>query len=114
MDQSRVLVLGFAFKENCRDVRNTKVFDIVTHLEKLNITVDVYDPLTDPREIKEMYGITAISEPGLGKYDAVILAVAHDEFKSMTASEIAMITHERSVVYDLKYVLPAECVTMRL
>jgi UDP-N-acetyl-D-galactosamine dehydrogenase len=99
---SKVLVLGFTFKENCPDVRNTKVIDIVRNLEEYNADVTVHDPWADPTIAKHEYGIELHNNLPEGKFDAVILAVAHNEFNSL---DITKITNGSKVVYDVKGVL---------
>jgi len=105
VDGARVLVMGLAFKENCPDLRNTRVVDIVKELKDYNCEVDVYDPWVDAKEAEHEYGITPVTTPSPGTYDAMVLAVAHDEFKQMTATEIRALGKADHVLYDLKYVL---------
>ena len=102
---SRVLVMGLAFKENCPDLRNTRIVDIVRELGEYNIEVDVYDPWVDPAEAEREYGITPVAAPGAGAYDGIILAVAHEQFASMGAPAIRALCKPESILYDLKYVL---------
>ena len=111
---SRTLVLGLTFKENCPDVRNTKVVDIVTELESYGSNVDVWDPWVDAAEAKREYGIDLISAPGKGAYDVVVIAVAHDQFRKLGEQGIRAFGKETSVLYDIKYVLPADAVDERL
>ncbi len=112
--KARALVLGLAFKENCPDVRNTKVVDIVSELGSYGTAVDVHDPWCDADEAKHEYGIDLVAEPEKGAYDVIIIAVGHDEFKAMGASGIKAFGKDISVLYDIKYVLPAELVDDRL
>jgi UDP-N-acetyl-D-galactosamine dehydrogenase len=112
--RSRSLILGLTFKENCPDVRNTKVVDIVTELESYGSSVDVWDPWVDAAEAKTEYGIDLITEPEKGAYDVVVIAVAHDQFKKLGEQGIREFGKETSVVYDIKYVLPAGVVDDRL
>ncbi|MGV2864896.1 Vi polysaccharide biosynthesis UDP-N-acetylglucosamine C-6 dehydrogenase TviB [Achromobacter sp. ESBL13] len=106
---ARVLVMGLAFKENCPDLRNTRIVDIVGELRDYNVDVDVYDPWVDPEEAVHEYGLTPVAKLEEGKYDAVILAVAHNQFKAMGAEGIRKLGKPQHVLYDLKYVLsPAE------
>ncbi len=107
---AKVLVLGLAFKENCPDVRNTKVVDLVTALRANGATVDVYDPLVG----MPWAGVTPIAEPRLGAYDAVVVAVAHDVFRDLGAERIRAFGKPRSVVFDVKYLFPANAVDGRL
>ncbi len=113
-DDLRVLVLGFAFKENCPDHRNTKVASIVTHLHEFDIAVDVYDPWVDADECEREYGIHPVSVLETGKYDGVILAVAHDEIVSMGAKGIRALGKPGAALYDVKSVLPQNEVDQRL
>ncbi len=112
--ESRVLVLGLAFKENCPDVRNTKVVNIVQELESFGANVDVYDPWIDPSEAEHEYGIRPISTPEQGAYDVVVLAVAHSQFRELGAEGIRAFRSEKGLLYDVKYVLPADSVDDRL
>jgi len=112
--QARVLVLGLAFKENCPDVRNTKVVDVVRELQGYDCRVDVHDPWVDAEEARQEYGIELISEAGAGTYDAIVLAVAHGEFKALGAAGIHALGRERHVVFDIKHVLSRDDVDGRL
>lgn len=114
VDGSRVLVLGLTFKENCPDVRNTRVVDILKELAEYNVQADVFDPWVDVAEAHHEYGITPISEPELGAYDAVVVAVAHHQFKAMGAKGLRALGKPNHVLYDLKYVLPAHASDLRL
>lgn len=114
VEGARVLIMGLAFKENCPDLRNTRVVDIVAELRDYNCEVDVYDPWISEVEAKHEYDITLVKEPTNGDYDAVILAVAHQQFRNMGADGIRALGKAKCVVYDLKYVLPAEKSDLRL
>lgn len=114
VDGSRVLVMGLTFKENCPDLRNTRVVDIVRELAEFGARVDCYDPWTDPREAEREYGILPVSQPDQGVYDAVILAVAHRQFTEMGVNRIRALCRPNHVIYDLKYILPREAVDLRL
>jgi len=111
---SRVLVMGLTFKENCPDLRNTRVVDIVRELAEYNIDVDVYDPWVDPAEAVQEYGIEPVEQPRQGAYDGIVLAVAHQQFKDMSAAQIRALGKPEHVLYDLKYVLTAEEADLRL
>ncbi|MGI9221845.1 MAG: Vi polysaccharide biosynthesis UDP-N-acetylglucosamine C-6 dehydrogenase TviB [Woeseiaceae bacterium] len=111
---SRALVLGLAFKENCPDVRNTKVADIVRELGSFDMQVDVCDPWVDANEAEAEYGIELVSEPEQGAYDVVVIAVAHNEFRELGEQGIRAFAKADSIVYDIKYVLPATAVDGRL
>jgi UDP-N-acetyl-D-galactosamine dehydrogenase len=103
---ARVLVLGLTFKENCPDVRNTKVADVVKELQSFACSVDVHDPWVDPHEAQHEYGIVMKSTPDLGSYDAIVLAVAHREFVELGAAGVRRFGSPNVVVYDIKHVLP--------
>lgn len=109
---SRVLVLGLAFKENCPDIRNTKVIDVVTALEARGARVDVHDPWVDPTDAPD--GIRLIGQPQTGSYDAIVLAVAHEVFRELGAQRIRTFGRSPSVVFDVKQFLPADAVDGRL
>ena len=111
---SRVLVMGLTFKENCPDLRNTRVVDIVRELGEYSIGVDVYDPWVDPAEARAEYGIEPVAEPAQGAYDAIVLAVAHRQFTGMGAQAIRALGKPDHVLYDLKYVLTAQETDIRL
>ena len=102
---SSVLILGFSFKENCPDLRNTRIIDIVHELAEYNVNVDVHDPWIDAEAAKAEYGIEPVLAPEVGQYDAVVLAVGHEEFKTMGAEKIRAFGKPTHVLYDLKYVL---------
>jgi UDP-N-acetyl-D-galactosamine dehydrogenase len=113
---ARVLCLGLTFKENCPDVRNTRVGDIVREFESFGAGVDIYDPWIDREEAEHEYGVkplAAMPEPGAG-YDAVVLAVAHQQFKDLGAAALRRLGHENCVLFDVKYALPKDAVDGRL
>jgi UDP-N-acetyl-D-glucosamine/UDP-N-acetyl-D-galactosamine dehydrogenase len=111
---ARVLVMGLTFKENCPDLRNTKVVDVVRELEEYGIRVDVHDPLADPDEAAQLYGIRLVSEPEAGIYDGVVVAVAHAAIRAMGAERIRAFGRDVHVLYDLKYAFPRDEVDIRL
>jgi len=111
---ANVLIMGLAFKENCPDLRNTRVIDLVGGFEGFNCNVDVYDPWVDKDEAVHEYGIKPINKPIEGKYDAILLAVAHDEFKELTLEQIKAFGKNNHVLYDIKYLLKANEVDGRL
>ncbi|WP_306520469.1 Vi polysaccharide biosynthesis UDP-N-acetylglucosamine C-6 dehydrogenase TviB [Rheinheimera sp.] len=111
---ARVLVLGLTFKENCPDIRNTKVVDILSELTEYGMSADVYDPWIDPAEAQHEYQLTPVSTPEQGAYDAVILAVAHQQFKQLGAAGIRSFGKKSHVLYDLKYLLPQQDSDLRL
>lgn len=102
---ARVLILGLSFKENCPDLRNTRVIDIVNELREYGVETDIYDPWVDPQEAQEEYQISLLSELQEQQYDGIVLAVAHDQFRAMGAQGIRRLGRESHVLYDLKYVL---------
>ncbi len=111
---ANILMMGLTFKENCPDLRNTKVTDIITELQNYDANVDVYDPWVDPAEAQHEYGITPVKVPMQNHYDTIILAVGHDQFKQMSAAEIHALGKASHVLYDIKYMLPSEEVDGRL
>ncbi|MDN3652686.1 Vi polysaccharide biosynthesis UDP-N-acetylglucosamine C-6 dehydrogenase TviB [Thalassotalea ponticola] len=114
VEHANVLVLGLTFKENCPDLRNTKVVDIVNELNEYNMQVDVFDPWCDKGEAKQLYDIDLVDKPKNEHYDAIILAVAHQQFKALTPAEIRQWGRRGHFIYDLKYILPKEDVDLRL
>ena len=111
---AHILVLGFTFKENCPDIRNTRVSDLVATLREYTANIDILDPWADPAEVKRTYGIDIISDAEIvhaRRYDAIILDVAHDCFKSL---DIHALAKPESVIYDVKGVLERNIVTNRL
>lgn len=111
---SRVLVLGITFKEDCPDLRNTRVREIVDELRACHAHVDVYDPNADKDECERECAIRPIDEPQTGVYDAIILAVAHRQFRQMGVVGVRTLARENAVIYDVKYLLPADAVDGRL
>lgn len=114
VDGARVLVMGLTFKENCPDLRNTRVVDILNELREYNVAADVYDPWVDQEEAQHEYGITPVSQPEAGVYDAIIVAVAHQQFKELGEQAFRAFGKPVHVLYDLKYVLPAGTSDLRL
>ena len=114
VQDANVLVMGMVFKENCPDLRNTRVIDVVTELKEYDINVDVFDPWIDPEEAQHEFGITPVSEPQPNSYDGIVLAVAHEEFKAMGEAALRNLGRKEHVIYDLKYVLPADQSDLRL
>lgn len=103
---ANVLILGFTFKENCPDVRNTRVIDIVYELQDYGATVQVYDPLVNPQHVADEYKLQILEKLEEGSYDAIILAVAHEQFKEMTAASIHRLGKNTHIIYDVKHMLP--------
>lgn len=111
---ANILILGLSFKENCRDLRNTRVADIITELKLCNAYVDVFDPCVDTIEAENEFGIHLIEEPPNGGYDAVIIAVAHTVFKELGINAIRQWLKPDGIVFDIKYLFPANQVDGRL
>ena len=111
---ARILVLGLAFKENCPDLRNTRVVDIVRELQDYHAQVDVHDPWVDAAEARHEYGLDPVAEPPAGGYDAIIIAVGHRQFAELGATGLRAFGKPNAVLYDVKYVLPLEAVDGRL
>ena len=111
---SNVLIMGLTFKENCPDLRNTRVIDIVAELKRYHANIDIYDPWADPQEAQKTYGYELLEKPEPSHYDAVILAVAHKQFAEMGKDGIRNLTRQNHVIYDIKYVLPKDEVDARL
>lgn len=111
---SRVLVLGLTFKENCPDLRNTRVVDILKELADYNVTVDVHDPHANKDDAVREYGVCPLDQPLDGAYDAIILAVAHHEFRDLGVQRLRAWGKPSHVLYDLKYALPKEQADLRL
>jgi UDP-N-acetyl-D-galactosamine dehydrogenase len=111
---ARVLVLGLTFKENCPDLRNTRVVDIVSELATYGTTVDVHDPWVSSEEAEAEYGIDLVRDPEAGAYDAILIAVGHRQFAELGADGIRRFGKPSSLVYDIKYVLPQGAADDRL
>ena len=112
--RARILILGLAFKENCPDLRNTRVVDIIDTLRSYNANVDIHDPWVDAAEAQHEYAIDLIAAPQPASYDAVILAVGHDQFKQLGGQGVRALLKADGVVYDVKHVLPRDAVEGRL
>lgn len=104
---SKVLLLGLTFKEDCPDIRNTRVIDIINEMQSYDAEVDVYDPWVDPEQAVKEYGIEPVKQLASNTYDAIIIAVAHQQFKQMSAAEIRALGKEDAIVYDIKCIFPA-------
>lgn len=111
---SKILVMGLSFKENCPDIRNTKIVDMVKALKEYDLDLDIYDPWVDPLDAAKEYGIDPVASLANAKYDAIVLAVAHDQFKQMSIDEFKAVAKEKYVLYDLKYILNHTDVDIRL
>ncbi|MEE3358453.1 MAG: Vi polysaccharide biosynthesis UDP-N-acetylglucosamine C-6 dehydrogenase TviB [Pseudomonadota bacterium] len=111
---ARVLVMGLTFKENCPDLRNTRVVDVISDLQTYGVNVDVHDPWADADEAREEYGIDLVARPEKMAYDAILLAVAHNQFRECGVSEIRGFGKDGHILYDLKYLFPAGETDLRL
>lgn len=114
VDGARVLIMGLTFKENCPDLRNTRVIDIISELADYNIVVDVFDPWAAAEEAEHEYGIKLLSTPAPDSYDAIVLAVAHSQFADMGSRHIRSLGKANHVLYDLKYLLDNDESDIRL
>jgi UDP-N-acetyl-D-galactosamine dehydrogenase len=111
---AKILVMGLTFKENCPDLRNSKVADVVRELAKYGANVDVFDPWVDIDEAEHEYGIRPIKKPVQGEYDAVVMAVAHNEFRKMGLKKVRALAKKKHVLFDIKYVFKTDEVDGRL
>ena len=122
IEGSRVLIMGFSFKENCPDLRNTRIIDVVKELKEYNILVDIYDPYVDKNEARKEYGFDLLNElPSPSKfegsggiYDAILIVVAHEKFKKMNPQDIRSLGKDNYVLFDVKYILPPQDSDLRL
>ena len=114
IEGANILVMGLTFKENCPDLRNTRVVDIVHEIKQYNCNVDIYDPWVDQQEVQNEYGLTPVEAPKQGNYDAVILTVAHDKTRDMGANQIRTFCKENHLLYDLKYIFSKNETDLRL
>ncbi len=105
---ANILILGLTFKENCPDLRNTRVVDIIGELESYGANIEVFDPWADQKEAERLYGVTMIENLPVNHYDGVVLAVAHKEFADLTKDDFTKMCRQLSVVYDVKHSLPAD------
>ena len=111
---SNVLIMGLAFKENCPDLRNTRVVEIIEELNSYHANIDVYDPWVDAEEAKNEYGLTLVNKLNKNHYDAILIAVGHKQFKEMGAEKIRALGKENNIIFDVKYLLPSDMVDGRL
>jgi len=111
---AKVLVMGLSFKANCPDLRNTKVIDVIHELQDYQIEADVHDPWVNARQAHKIYGISPVEDPEQGAYDAIILAVAHEQFQSLGEEGIRQFGKPECLIYDLKYLLPPDAADLRL
>lgn len=111
---ARVLVMGITFKENTPDIRNTRAVDIVHELQALNVNVDVHDPWAQADDVRAEYGLSLVEQPGAEAYDAVVVAVAHEQFRARGIEHIRALCKPEHVVYDVKWCFPADATDGRL
>jgi UDP-N-acetyl-D-galactosamine dehydrogenase len=115
LPNSKILIMGLTFKENCPDVRNTRVIDVIRELQDFGAQVDIYDPWVDSGAVREEYNVSVFTDcPEPGGYDGIVLAVAHQQFLEMSPATIHALGKAQHVVYDIKSVLPADQVDARL
>jgi len=105
VEKANILIMGLTFKENCPDYRNTRVIDLVKEFKNFSCNVDVYDPWVNKKLVADEYKFEPISEPTKGKYDAIVLAVAHDKFQSLSEEMIRSYGKNKHILYDIKYLL---------
>mgnify|MGYP001344438758 FL=1 len=106
--------MGLTFKENCADIRNSGIKNVIEGLKKFNCNLDLYDPWVNSKEIKKMYNIIPILKPSQNTYHGIIIAVAHDQFKTIGISNISKFCKKKHVIYDLKHVFSKDLVDLRL
>jgi len=114
VEGARVLVMGLTFKENCPDLRNTKVVDVISELQDYGVQVDCYDPWVNSDEAEHEYDLKPITSPEVGEYDSIVMAVAHKQFSDMGVKQIRELGKPLHVLYDLKYLFPADQSDLRL
>ena len=108
------MIMGLAFKENCPDLRNSRVVDIAVELESFGIEVDFHDPWVDEGDARLEYGVRLVANPAPGSYDAVVLAVAHEVFSAMGADGVRALGKPEAVLFDVKAIFPREAADLRL
>ena len=111
---AKILIMGFTFKENCPDIRNTKIADLIKEISKYNSNIDVYDPWVNKDDAKKYYKINLIEKPIEEKYDAIVLAVAHNNFKRLSVKQIKSFGKKNHIIYDLKYLMNIKDADKRL
>ena len=114
IDGSNILILGLTFKENCPDLRNSKVFDLIKGFKDFNSNIDVYDPWADKNEAFEEYGVKLIEKPETQKYDAIVIAVSHEQFKKLNIDDLKSFGKKDHIIYDIKCLFPQDQVDGRL
>ncbi|HCS28399.1 MAG TPA: Vi polysaccharide biosynthesis protein VipA/TviB, partial [Spongiibacteraceae bacterium] len=106
--------MGLTFKENCPDLRNTRVVDVVEELKEYGVNVSIYDPWVSPSEAKSVYGVDVLETLEPDSFDGIILAVAHSQFREMGVDAVRALGRKQHVLYDLKYVFPSSTTDLRL
>ena len=114
ISESKILIMGLTFKENCADIRNSGVKSVIEELKKYNCKLDLYDPWVDHKDIKKTYGFSPKSKLNQNTYDGVLIAVGHDKFKIMGIKKISKLCKKNHVIYDLKFLFPFDKVDLRL
>ena len=114
VNDSKILIMGITFKENCPDLRNSKVIDVINELQSKNIVVDIHDPWVDIEQAKESCDLKPINDLNVNSYDAVLLTVAHEQYKNMKPEEIKALIKGNGILYDLKSILPKKFADLRL
>ena len=110
---ANILIMGFTFKENCPDIRNTKIFDLITVIKKYSSNIDVHDPWASKDQVKREYGINLTEQPTKKKYDVIVLAVAHNDFKRLSVQQIKSLGKKNHIIYDLKFLLDLKDTDLR-
>jgi UDP-N-acetyl-D-galactosamine dehydrogenase len=114
MVDANILVLGLTFKENCPDIRNTKVIDVIKELDNFHANIDIYDPWASNDEVEKEYGISLCQTLNQNHYDAVLACVGHDQIKAMSVKELKSLCKDNHVIYDVKHIFPKDAVDGRL
>ncbi len=114
MVDANILVMGLTFKENCPDIRNTKVVDVISDLDEFHANIEVFDPWADADEVEAEYGLKLVPEPTKGHYDAILACVAHDQIKTLTSAELKALCKPNHVIYDVKHIFDKDVVDGRL
>ena len=114
VENSHVLIMGLSFKENCPDIRNTRVIDLVDEFKSLKCNVDVYDPWVDKAQALKEFNINLLDLPIKNKYDAIILAVSHNDFRVLSEQDVRIYGKVNHILYDIKYIFKADEIDGRL
>ena len=114
LENANILIMGFTFKENCPDIRNSKIPDLIKGVGKYNSNIDIYDPWANKNEVRNEHKINLIEKPIEGNYDAIVLTVAHDDFKKLFIKQIRSFGKKNHIIYDLKYLLDIKETDQRL